>query len=131
MARKTSTVPANRFQTAAVAEPQRLGHSKYAPGWYTNHDDYGFHLLRVLPDAQEILYTVTKGGMGVEKINFVPSKDRRDGNAAYGNRWLNILTYRQGEDHAADFAVLVENGLKMAPEGATATQPTNGFKRQG
>lgn len=128
---RTTKVAAGRFQPAAKAAPEVLGHSKYEPGWYTNRDKYGFHLLRVLPCRQEILFTVTSGGMAVEKINFIPSKERKDGNAAYGNRWLNILAYRQSADHEADLAVLAENGLKMAPEGGSKAAPAAKFARQG
>jgi hypothetical protein len=116
MARTTKTVPVNRFDAAVAAPTERLGRSTLAAGRYLKKDQYGFHLLRVLPDAQEILYTVHASGMVVEKINFVPSSEKRDGNGCFGGRWLNILAYRQGEDHAADFAVLAENGMKMAPD---------------
>lgn len=122
-------VPANRFQPAATTgSVNRIGSSTLAPNRYVKRDQYGFHLLRVLADGQEILYTVTPGGMGVEKINFVPSKERRDGNACYGNRWLGILEYRQSPLHREDFAVLSENGLKMAPEAkAGSSNPTGGW----
>jgi hypothetical protein len=117
---KRNTVPADRFQTAAVAT-ERLGFSDLAPGLYNaGSDKYGFHFRRVLPDAQFIHYTVAPSGMLIEKINFVPSKERRDGNGAYGNRWLNILAYRQGADYAADLRYAAQNGMKMAPEGAKA-----------
>ena len=57
----------------------------------------------------------------IEKINFVPSKQRRDGNAAYGQRWLGILEYRQSDDYASDLEFAVENGMKMVPEPKAGT----------
>jgi hypothetical protein len=128
MARSKNPVPADRFQTPAAAPVQRLGFSSLPAGRYVKRDQYGFHILRVLADGQEVLFTVTPSGMGVEKINFVPSKDRRDGNAAYGNRWLGILAYRQSDEHAADLELAGANGLRMEPEAKKASaNPSGGW----
>lgn len=115
MARSSKPVPATRFSEAPTAVV-RLGTSDKPPGRYQHEDIYGFHFQRVLPDYQTITYTILSGGILVEKINFVPSKFRRDGNAAYGNRWLGIVEYRQGEDYVSDMEFAVANGMKMAPE---------------
>ena len=127
MAKSAKAVPSGRFQPPA-APPGRVGFSQHPAGRYLKRDQYGFHILRVLEDGQEVLFTVTPGGMLVEKINFVPSKERRDGNAAYGNRWLGILEYRQSETHRDDLRVASENGLRMEPEAkAKASNPSGGW----
>lgn len=122
----TKSVPAGRFQPPATVS--RIGFSQHPAGRYLKRDQYGFHILRVLEDGQEILLTVTDSGMLVEKINFVPSKAKRDGNAAYGNRWLGILGYRQSDDHADDLRVASENGMRLEPEAkAKSANPTGGW----
>lgn len=113
---KSASVPAGRFAPAAPAPTTRIGSSDLPAGRYVApKDDYGFHFRRVLADGQYIDYTITPSGMLVEKVNFVPSKERRDGNGAYGNRWAGILEYRQSDDHAADFEFAAKNGMKMEP----------------
>jgi hypothetical protein len=121
MAKSSKSVPANRFAAAPEAVV-RQGFCDLAPGRYLKGADaYGVHFRRVLPDAQTVDYTITSGGMLIEKINFVPSKQRRDGNAAYGQRWLGILEYRQSDDYASDLEFAVENGMKMVPEPKAGT----------
>lgn len=116
MVSKSKTVAPNRFQTAASQPTERLGTCNLAPDLYdAGNDQYGQHFRRVLADGQYIDYTITKGGMLIEKINFVPSKERRDGNGAYGNRWLGILTYRQSDDYVDDLGHFAANGMAMAP----------------
>ena len=128
MARSKSTpVAPGHFAPAAPAPTVRIGSSDLPPGRYVApKDDYGFHFRRVLADGQYVDFTVTPKGMLVEKINFVPSKDRRDGNGAYGNRWLGILAYRQSDDHAADLQFAAANGMVMEP---VRTAPTGGSGR--
>lgn len=123
---KTSSVPAGRFQSQETSqEVARLGSCNLAPGRYVKpRDQYGFHFRRVLADGQTIDFTVAPSGILVEKVNFVPSKERRDGNAAYGNRWLGILEYRQSDDHAADLEFAAANGMKMQPPAAKAATST-------
>jgi len=126
MVSKSKPVASNRFQTAATTT-ERLGTCNLAPDLYdAGSDQYGRHFRRVLPDGQYIDYTITKAGMVIEKINFVPSKDRRDGNGAYGNRWLGILEYRRSDDHAADFAVFSQNGMSMTPPAKAGTAAVSG-----
>lgn len=115
MAKSSKPVPATRFAEAPAAVV-RQGFCDLPAGRYVKGSDaYGSHFRRVLPDAQTIDYTVLSGGMLVEKINFVPSKQRRDGNAAYGQRWLGILEYRQSDDYVADLEFAVSVGMIMAP----------------
>lgn len=125
MARSKSTsVPAGRFTQAAPAQIARIGSCDLAPGRYVKpRDQYGFHFRRVLADGQYVDYTITTNGMLVEKVNFVPSKDRRDGNGAYGNRWLGILAYRQSDDYVVDLEFAAANGMAMEP---TRTAPKGG-----
>lgn len=126
MAKTKTAVPSGRFQPPATVN--RIGFSQHPAGRFTKRDQYGFHILRVLEDGQEVLLSVTPSGMLVEKINFVPSKERRDGNAAYGNRWQGILAYRQSDDHADDLALAAANGLKMEPAAkAKASNPSGGW----
>lgn len=125
MARSKSTqVPAGRFTPAAPVQIARIGSCDLAPGRYVKpRDQYGFHFRRVLADGQYVDYTITTNGMLVEKVNFVPSKDRRDGNGAYGNRWLGILAYRQSDDYVVDLEFAAANGMAMEP---TRTAPKGG-----
>jgi len=118
---KTTAVPANRFKSQSVA---KIGSSDLAPGRYIKRDQYGYHFRRVLADGQYIDYTVTQAGFLIEKTNFIPSKNRRDGNGEYGNRWAGILEYRQSADHADDLRHAAENGMVMEPP-AKAGKPGN------
>jgi hypothetical protein len=123
---KTLRVNSARFAAPAAAPAAKIGYSDLAAGRYAKPaDEYGFHFRRVLADGQTIDYTITEGGLLIEKINFVPSKTRRDGNAAYGRRWLGILEYRQSAEHADDLAFAVENGMVMDPP-AKAGKPAAG-----
>ena len=122
---RTSSVPAGRFSPTAASPAARVGSSDLPPARYVKpKDDYGFHFRRVLADGQYVDYTVTPKGMLVEKVNFVPSKDRRDGNGAYGNRWLGILGYRQSADYVRDLEFAAANGMSVEPtRSATAAAP--------
>ena len=124
---KSASVPAGRFAPPANPPTARIGSSDLPPGRYVAPKDaYGFHFRRVLIDGQYVDYTVTPKGMLVEKVNFVPSKDRRDGNGCYGNRWLGILAYRQSDDYVADLEFAAANGMVMEP---VRTAPAAGSGR--
>lgn len=126
---KTLKVPAGRFQNAEVAS-ERIGTCDWAPGRYAKpRDQYGLHFRRVLADGQYIDYTITPKGLLVEKVNFVPSKDRRDGNGCYGNRWLGILAYRQSDDYVADLEFAAANGMAMEPANRPAKSATGGWSQ--
>jgi len=113
---KSTTVSADRFDVPPAPPTLRLGYSDLPPGRFAKPAvEYGSHFRRVLADGQTIDYTVTPSGLLVEKVNFVPSKTRRDGNAAYGRRWLGILEYRQSDDYVADLKHAVSLGMKMDP----------------
>lgn len=122
---KNATVPSNRFQTVN-APANRLGWCDLPAGIYdAGTDEYGQHFRRVLPLGQYIDYTITApykakdgtvsdGGKLLERVNFVPSKNKRVGTSLYGNQWAEIVQYRQSPTYLADYALFESKG--MLPE---------------
>jgi hypothetical protein len=134
-----STKPAAIVPVAEAFE--RLGWSDLAPGIYdAGTDDYGQHFRRVLPCGQYIDYTITApfrakdgsvqpGGKLLERVNFVPSKDKKTGTSLYGKQWQSVVAYRQAADYLSDMALFESRGmLAESPDSAPRKAASSKFK---